>query len=252
MYHVKQRALVPILFNRKRKIRFQNAINTLGPLIWLKLNETTGTNAADAAGNYDGTISGTTTLGEAGPTTQVGTSYLADGATSKIQMTGTDATLRGITDFTVMALVNVSGAGEGNAGALWTFGNLSGHPFLMIRAASGRQGDIVVRYATTLARKRTDDGQLPANGSWFWLITRHNSSTKVVDMEIGQNGALATPTFDIDTTGDGAAIAIADDMHLLNANTDALTFNGYMGYFLLFDNRLADAQCTNLVNLSGV
>ena len=236
---------------------YQEAVTALTPLAWWKLDETSGTNAVNSGSGgatYDGTISGGVTLGVTDGSAATGTAMTFDAATGRIEIVNTDATLRNLANFTWMALINIAGAGEGSAGCVITFASSASEHFLLIRDANGRKAVFVVRYdGGTLSRKQTNVDQLPVNGTLFWVVARHNGTSKVSRLQWALPGAVAltTPTFLTDTTGVGNRVNAATDMQLGAFANGNSTFNGNLKEIAVFSSELSDANVLTMITASG-
>lgn len=141
---------------------FDSYMTSLNPLLWYKLNETSGTTATDSgSGSHNGTYSGGFTLSQTGPPSMPGgdTGVLFNGSTGQVatsfdpSSTG-DFTFvcwfKGVPSIWAPALLTTNNAFGQSAGILVALGTLSGTPTIEVFAnISGGVGKLSLTLTAT-------------------------------------------------------------------------------------------------------
>lgn len=219
-------------------------ITSLAPLLWLRLRETTGSTAVNS-GSGGSSIDGTATSCTLGQTGKLGANeaYLFDGAASRVVIAN-HASLANLTTQELVFLSRPTGAGEGNNGTLFNWGD--GFHRCLYSA-----GDLQYRVdLATDAQASLSGGLASMQNNWSLLFLTFNDTTKVASIMLGISGAVGSPS---SNTGSGAYAAPTGlDLYLGNRLSNDRTFAGTIDETLIFSRQLTGAERTQLVQLAGV
>lgn len=228
-------------------------LSALSPVAWWRMRETSGTTAANsgsAGSSPDGTISGTTALGQTG---QLGANeaFDFDGATSKITISSS-APVCDLTTWTWAFLINPASAGESNAGALFrleTSGTQT-HYFTIVDAARTLRAHIAgvsssVDAVTTTAL---------ALATWQWVFMTFDwDGDKKPHIYLGVGGSAFEASY---TTPPGALSSAVNtatkNINIGNRASPINTFDGLIDEVMVFSHVLGIEQMQAIVQLSGV
>lgn len=219
------------------------AVMTSGPVAWLRLQESSGTDAADASGNKrDFTHSGSPTLDQTGP--------LASGTTKAVKTDGSDDEITYTTDspitaypFTLMAWFKplaspTSGVYQGHVA-------ISGSdPDLDKFSCSLKDDSGTLRWYGIFEESNTYDdfsGDLPSTvlGTWVHCAVRYVSSTERYFYVNGETVGRDTAT--------QSFISSPADIRIQNIDTTSVIFaEGSVAEPALFARDLAGSEIRNI------
>ena len=200
------------------------------PGAWWPLSETSGGTAYDYSGaGNDGTISGSPTLGVAGPRPPAylgfdsgALAYQFDGASSYIDC-GTGPSLAGTTDFTVEAWVNTTNSATGVVVQQRSTGGYNGEYQLEVNANGTVYFTVYGGGASAFGFSSPASGKYVNDGNWH-----HIAATRS-----GTNGTIYI---------DGAAVATGSGTNLAPLDATIKTFIGadQRGSSSYFNGSIAD------------
>jgi hypothetical protein len=218
----------------------------LAPLVWLKLNESSGDpiNHGSLAGL---TISqANCTQAQAG-VIGAADAYSFNGSTSRIQI-NTDGTLDDLAPFEIVYICKPASAGESNVGHFWRWGATSN-----TRAgyqSSGSQVFFFVDYGTTDAQKVI---AAPAFGDWqAYFFSHDNANTPNARIFLGDAGVVTEPTPTSNVNQAGSIVAGTSNLFLGNNTASTNTFDGLIDEILIYNRVLTTEERTLITQVAGV
>lgn len=227
----------------------------LGAILDMRFQVTTGVteiNRGTGGSALNGTIGGTTTLGQTGKL-GVNEAFLYDGATSLVTVPN-QASLASLTTWTYVYLVNPATAGELTFGTFSAWGNGNGtdkeHYLTFGGALTSLQAGIFNTTPTEFITATTTGLSASAWSLVFW--TYANAGDRKAHVYKGVSGAVNEFAYSAQPALTGTYKAPTHDLILGNFSTQALTFDGLFDWVLVFDKVLTSAEMLNLVRVTGV
>lgn len=222
-------------------LTWDSYITVQAPVLWYSMRATSGTTEINrGSGTGNATIGGTTTLGQTG---QLGANeaHLLDGLTSNYSVAN-HVSFANLSTWEWYFLVNLSGAGEGNAGVFIFYTNAF---FFRINAATGVLR-CVVDGLTTDANAVTST--MLNFGVWNLVRVTYNDATDRIP-HIWINNVEAS--YSSTTAMVGAYNPMVADLFLGNNAAQSLTQAGLWDEAVMFSN-INDARSTQMQTLSGI
>jgi hypothetical protein len=215
-----------------------NYIATLSPVLWLRLQETSG----NPVNSGSATLTVVKTALTQGVTGKLGANEAAtwDGLTSLITITAA-APILSPTSFEWVFLANPVSAGEGNTGIYFRYG-------FDVQAAYPQSGgttlNFFVDYSTTDALYSIAIPTLNAGYRTFFFS--HDGATKQSIIKVATGGTLSAPAPIANTTGVGTFNPPTANLIIGNNSIASATFDGSMDEVILFNRILTDGERTAL------
>jgi hypothetical protein len=161
---------------------FPDAVLALAPSGYWRLEETSGTNAADLTGTQDGTYIGTPTLGATG--IDGNNAVTLTGGTMGISVADNAAWDLGTGDFTVMWAMKRSGTWPAAAQFLFGHDGDGGAGSFGSNLQTGNAGVLELRFESTAYTVTTSPTTLLSDDAWhlcFWVVDRSGNAELWVD-----------------------------------------------------------------------
>jgi hypothetical protein len=232
-------------------LTYAQRVAALNPLLWLRNRETSGTNAANsgsAGATLDGTIGGTTTLGQTG---QLGANeaFDFDGATSLITVAN-NAALAALTSREICFLCNMQTKGESSVGTFFNWGDSLTNRLLNVATDTLQmQIDLATTDATTTLANSSINIFL---NKWAYLFFSYDDTTKLISAYYGLNGVVTEFSYASQVTGVGGITAIAQNLIIGNRQSVDRTFDGLIDEVLYFGRTLTSAERLDITRLAGL
>ena len=213
--------------------------------LWLRFRETTGTvavNSGSAGAALNGTIAGTTVLGQTGAL-GANEAFDLDGLTSRITSAGVE-----YATFTIAMLVRPDNAGEGNVGAFFSHANTVNR-----LQFSGSLNAITMKVAAgTDALSTTTTGLAAAIWQWIFL-TYADAGDRKIHLYKGVSGAVSEYAYSAQDAATGTKATMAGQtLTIGNRTANDVTFDGRIDEFKLHTVVRPIAWMTDLVRSKGV
>lgn len=234
--------------------QFDDLIVSLNPLEWLSFREISGTSLRNRGSLLNANGTWTPGAGALGQVGQLGANDAADfdGAASLVTI-NYNAGLDGLTAFTIAALVKADGAGEGNVGTIYTWGNNNTTATLRFVGAS-RAFFFAHRYNTTSMQTVTTTAL--SIGQWYWVFGTYNQSgdrfgriyisSGGAAVEAAYSGAPA-PIASVGTVTINGVAPIVGNLALASN-----TWDGLIDEVMWFNRVLTQDEMNNIVQKSNL
>lgn len=228
-------------------LSYASYIASLAPVLWLRLRETSGTNAANS-GSLGAAADGTWTpgAGAVGQTGQLGANeaYDFDGAASDILIPDATA-INNVAVVTYATLFKADGAGENNIGMFYSSStrqfriNSSSFPVRMFISGTANANSVT-------------NNSFISTGAYHWIFaTFDNTGDRKVRLYKGISGAVTEATYTTQDAMTGPIVNTATH-HVGNNAAANGTFDGLIDESLIFDRVLTTAEMLQITTLSGL
>lgn len=232
-----------------------NYAQSLAPLLDLRFTERTGTTAINygtVGTALNGTIGGTTSLGQTGKL-GANEAYLYDGLTSFVSVPN-HASINALTQFTYVYLINPSSAGEINLGTFSCWGNAGSVP---VGASLLFNGGVTSLFARVLNSVDTQFSTTTTTGIstslWSMVFWQYDDSgDRKSHLFKGVSGVLSEYAYSAQSPLTGTLKTQTPSLFVGNSQDQARSFAGLYDWFLLFNRVLSPAEMTQLTKLVGV
>lgn len=226
----------------------QFVTNTLAPVLWYRLRETSGTTAANS-GSAGSSVDGTWTAGAGavGQTGKLGANeaYDFDALVSKIVIPNV-AAVQALETYTLIGLVKADGFGENSAGTIIHLGALNA---FRITGTAGRMTTVFDTDATD-GSATTNDGFL-VTGSWLALfMTFNNAGDRTPRLYKGVSGAVAEATYASQVQATGTRVTPLGGV--IGNLSDVRTWDGLMDEVLVCNRVLTASEMLTYTQLASV
>lgn len=218
------------------------------PLLWYKLNETSGTtviNYGSAGASANGTwTAGAGALGQAGKL-GANEAYDFDALASKIVIPDI-AAIQALATYTIMGLCKADGAGENNAGTVLHLGASAGMGFRRSTLAWSMGFDTDGTDATS-----TSNSGFVANDVWLALFgTFDNAGDRTARIYKGSGGVVTEATYATQTAASGTRVAPLGAV--IGNFSDVRTWDGLIDEVVVFNRVLSAAEMLQITAAAGV
>lgn len=228
----------------------QFVTNTLAPVLWYRLRETSGTAAANS-GSAGAAVNGVWTAGAGaiGQTGKLGANeaYDFDGLVSKIVIPS-DAAIQALATYTIIGLVRADGFGESSAGTILHLGAASTMDFRL----SGAGGIFRMGFDTdTTDASSVSAGGFFATGAWAAMFgTFDNAGDRKARIYKGLAGAVTEASYTTQTAATGTRVAPVGAV--IGNFGDVRTWDGQIDELIVCNRVLTAAEMLQFIQLVGV
>jgi len=233
---------------------YVDVVDTLNPLGYWRLGESSGTTATDRAGSYSGTYNGGVTLGTTGA---IGgdsdTAATFDGSNDMIIDIGPSADLLLTADLSVSFCVKVIAFATSSTTPDALFTLIADAPGTgttkLAELAVDKNGDIVYthQYGTNGGSEQThifSTANLSLDGTWYSIALIRDSSAQEVDLYI--EGSLLD-TYSYTNQPDGRT-----EGEMSIGGSSGTKFEGALDEFAIFNSQLTGQNVTDIYNAAQV
>lgn len=240
------------LFSKAREKRYTEYITSLSPVMWYRMNETSGTTVVNS-GSIGSAVNGAWTAG-AGALGQNGyfnnvNAYDFDALASRVVIPSNSG-IQNLTTFTIVALIKPDGLGEGGAGTIFYIGNSASAGGFRF-ATSNTLSFSVDTDATDAAALTNNPATALTLGNWALLFGTYDDTGDRLPRIYRSVGGVATQYGYFSQTA-GTGTKVQPNGATIGNFADVRTWDGLIDEIIVFNSVLSQVQMNQISSIIGI
>lgn len=223
-------------------VNWDSMLQSLNPVVWYKLHETSGTVATDYSSNsLNGTYNGTVTYAQSTGFTNVGTGFETASSTGGYITTTHNSVMDITGDLTIIAVINRGSASINFPKIVWMPTNVTSGTgtYLLSQNYSTQSGKFFFRETVSGSNTDVISTTIPTAGVGYVIFARRSSGV----MSIWVNGT-SEATASITGAADTGTLPL-----YIGSSNNSDSFGGIISNVAIYNYALSDTQLGNIYAL---